>query len=400
MASGPERAGIPVTFSEPIVRSQTPRFPAMAALLLLAACTQTGESANAPADAPRWPVVGAFEHFNERIEGTVWLDEARNELRFELEGVETRFKCVGPGEIESSILGENQCRQIEGDFALHCGVQRELFGSFEFNSCDFGFAAGIDTLTGSTVAMHFGLSPERLQARDELLVSRAANQPVLEEPENYLRAAQLDPDLYSLGTGFAITTDGLILTAAHVVDDQYGIEVHSGGRVAEAEIVAIDQTSDLALLRTDLEFDPLPLLEPSAAPGEAFPGLAIGYRILPDMPPKQMVETAYTHRLTRGPLFGFEGDIIPGYSGGPFFISPTFKVVGVLHAIAVTYELAAWDDYAIEKLAYAVDYETMMDFLERSLDAATLKDIADRSVGRGATYPIAGTDSIVLIVVY
>ncbi len=382
------------------MQPQAPRVSAIAALLLLAACTQTGGGTNAPPDAPRWPVIGAFEHFNERIEGTVWLDEARNELKFELRGVQTRLKCVGPGEIDSSILGEKKCRQIEGDFDLHCGVQRELFGSFEFNSCDFGFAAGIDTLTGSTVAMHFGLSPERLQAREEFLASRASSRPVLMGPENYLNAAQLDPDLFSLGTGFAITADGLILTAAHVVDDQYGIEVHSGDRVAEAEIVAIDLDSDLALLQTDLEFDPLPLLERSAAPGETFPGLAIGYRVLPDMPPKQMVETAYTHRLTRGPLFGFEGDIIPGYSGGPFFVSPTFKVVGVLHAIAVTYELAAWDDYDIEKLAYAVNYETMMDFLERSLDAETLEDIADRSAGKGAVYPIAGTDSIVLIVVY
>lgn len=382
------------------MRPQTRRFSALAALLLLIACTQAGNRSHTPPDAPSWPVIGAFEHFNERIEGSVWLDEARNELRFELEGVQTRLKCIGPGEIDSSIVGENQCRQIEGDFDLHCGVQRELFGSFEFNSCDFGFAAGIDTLTGSTVAMHFGLTPERLKERQELLASRAASRPLLLEPENYLSAAQLNPDLFSLGTGFAITADGLILTAAHVVDDQYGIEVHSGDRVADAEIVAIDQDGDLALLRTDLEFDPLPLLERSAAPGETFPGLAIGYRVLPDMPPKQMVETAYAHRLTRGPLFGFEGDIIPGYSGGPLFVSPTFKVVGVLHAIAVTYELAAWDDYDIEKLAYAVDYETMMDFLERSLDAKTLKDITDRSAGKGATYPIAGTDSIVLIVVY
>lgn len=373
---------------------------ALAALALLAACTQTGESTNAPSSASRWPVVGAFEHFNERIEGTVWLDEARNQLRFELEGVETRFKCVGPGEIESSILGENQCRQIEGDFDLHCGVQRELFGSFEFNSCDFGFAAGVDTLTGSTVAMRFGVTDNRTGALQTFYADLAAAQPALIEPEDYLTSSGLDPEIYSLGTGFAITEDGLILTAAHVVDDQYGIKIHSGDRVAEAEIVAIDQTADLALLKTGLTFEPLPLMERTDVPRLPFGGMAIGYRITPGNPPVQTHEGALTSPARDDTLYLFKADINSGYSGGPLLSAYNLKVVGVLHAISVRHAMSNWIDYTITKLAYATNYDTMIEFLEDSLDAETMQAIVSRSHGPGAIDAVAEPDSIVLITVY
>ena len=382
------------------MRSQAPRISAIAALLLLAACAQSGESTNAPSNAPRWPVVGAFEHFNERIEGTVWLDEARNELRFELEGVQTRLKCVGPGEIESSILGENQCRQVEGDFNLHCGVQRELFGSFEFNSCDFGFAAGLDTLTGSTVAMHFGVSENRMGALETFYSELTADQIVLTEPEDYLASSGLDPEIYSLGTGFAITEDGYILTAAHVVDDQYGIKVHSGDRVADAEIVAIDQIADLALLKTDLTFEPLPLMERTDVPRLPFGATAIGYRITPGNPPVQTHEGALTSPARDDTLYLFKADIIPGYSGGPLLSAFDLKVVGVLHAISIRHSMSNWINYTITKLAYATNYDTMIEFLERSLDAETMQTIVSRSHGPGAIDAVAEPDSIVLITVY
>lgn len=376
-------------------RTRRTSFPVLLLLLFVAACSGKGGPDTA---AERWQVIGAFQRFDETIGGTVWLDDARHELRFELEGTNTRFKCIGPAEIDSSTTKTDQCRQIEGSFRLHCGVQRELLGSFEHNSCGFGFAAGIDSLTGSTVALHFDLSPDRYALRQEALENRTGLSDELLETDSFLESVGLDPEIFGLGTGFAITQDGYILTAAHVVNDQYGIRVHSGDRVADAEIVAVDDKSDLALLKTDLDFDPLPLAE--TTPGETFLGLAIGYRVIANSEPSQAAESAIMHRLTRLSFFGFEGDVIPGYSGGPVFVRPGYKVAGVIHAIAVAYEIRDWDDYDIEKLAYAVDYESMMDFLQRSLDPETLEAIAERSAGEGADRAAAGTDAIVLITVY
>jgi len=377
---------------------------ALAAFILLAVagCAPKGNLPNGTdaATGDRWQAIGAFEHFDERIDGEVWYDAKRDEFRFDLHGTGVRLKCIGPGEIDNAVNAAGQCRKVYGDFRLLCGVHRELFGSFEHDSCGYGFAAGIDTLTGSTFALHFGLSPEQQTAREIELAARSEHRPPLLEQDAYLDSGGLDDDIYSLGTGFAITADGLVLTAAHVVEDEYGIRVYAGDRVSDGEVIAMDPKADLALIKTDLRFDPLPLLARDDAPGKSFPGYAVGYRVEPNTPPTQRVETASTHRLTRDPFFGFEGDIIPGYSGGPLFVSPAFKVVGVLHAIAVHYELDDWNDFKIEKIAYAVDYETMMDFLDRSLDDQTMQMIVTRSSGPGERYPVVESPSIVLVTVY
>lgn len=53
-----------------------------------------------------------------------------------------------------------------------------------------------------------------------------------------------------LGTGFLISDD-LIVTAAHVVEDQAAISVSVGTQIVNAEVLGVDVPGDLALLRTD-----------------------------------------------------------------------------------------------------------------------------------------------------
>jgi S1-C subfamily serine protease len=382
------------------VRSQAPGVTAIAGLLLLAACAQTGGSTDPRSNLPNWPVVGGFEHFNEQIEGTVWLNEAKSEFHFEVKGTTTHLKCVGPGEIESSIVKPDQCREIEGGFSLHCGVHRELFGSFEYSSCGYGFAAGIDTFSGSTVAMHFALTPENYAARRQHLETYAASQPALIDPFDTPENPDIDPDVYGFGTGFAVTEGGYILTAAHVVDDQYGIKVRSGDRTADAEIVAMDTENDLALLKAELTFDPLVLMDWAPSRLQMFDAEAIGYRFAFDGTRKLRAEPA-TVPPGGGPgYYFFEADIIPGYSGGPLLTVPEYKVTGVLNAISVRYRLKGWNDYHIRKMTYATDYDAMMEFLAKSLEPETMDAIVARSKVAPDQPPIDHSDAIVLVLVY
>jgi serine protease Do len=62
------------------------------------------------------------------------------------------------------------------------------------------------------------------------------------------------------GSGFIISGDGYILTNNHVVEDATKVEVHygadengNGGRTAEAKIVGRDISTDLALLKIDVD---------------------------------------------------------------------------------------------------------------------------------------------------
>ena len=56
----------------------------------------------------------------------------------------------------------------------------------------------------------------------------------------------------SSGSGVVISPDGYVLTNTHVVEKASKITVTlSGGETFDAEVVGIDKTSDLALLRLD-----------------------------------------------------------------------------------------------------------------------------------------------------
>jgi len=63
------------------------------------------------------------------------------------------------------------------------------------------------------------------------------------------------PEIYpvkSSGSGVVISPDGYVLTNTHVVEKASKITVSlSGGETFDAEVVGIDKTSDLALLRLD-----------------------------------------------------------------------------------------------------------------------------------------------------
>lgn len=56
------------------------------------------------------------------------------------------------------------------------------------------------------------------------------------------------------GSGFILTTDGYIVTNAHVVDDANKIKVTTyDNKVYEAELVGVDESNDLAVLKIDAE---------------------------------------------------------------------------------------------------------------------------------------------------
>jgi S1-C subfamily serine protease len=62
------------------------------------------------------------------------------------------------------------------------------------------------------------------------------------------------------GSGFAFTTDGLILTNSHVIHGAQGIRVETTqGQAADAELIGEDPHTDAALIRARVELPSLPL---------------------------------------------------------------------------------------------------------------------------------------------
>ncbi|NOX29737.1 MAG: PDZ domain-containing protein [Actinobacteria bacterium] len=144
------------------------------------------------------------------------------------------------------------------------------------------------------------------------------------------------------GTGFIITTDGAIVTNAHVVENAQAIEVTLGdGRRLVATLLGADPTRDLAVLKIEVD-DELPVAtlgrssnrevgDPVLAIGNAL-GLAGGPTVTTGIiSALDRVVPTETARLTN--VMQTDAAINPGNSGGPL-VDRDGRVIGISTAIA------------------------------------------------------------------
>jgi serine protease Do len=141
----------------------------------------------------------------------------------------------------------------------------------------------------------------------------------------------------SLGTGFVISDDGLIVTNNHVVDGVEKIEiVFSDGTRSQAEIVGQDPKTDVALLRAKAKrsYVALPLGDSDALlPGDWV--IAVGNPFGLDHTVTAGIVSAKGRDIGQGPYDDFiqtDAAINPGNSGGPL-LNLDGEVVGINTAI-------------------------------------------------------------------
>jgi serine protease Do len=141
----------------------------------------------------------------------------------------------------------------------------------------------------------------------------------------------------SLGTGFVISDDGLIVTNNHVVEGVDKIEVvFSDGKRAEAEVVGQDPKTDIALIRAKDTSNLVPLrLGDSDAmlPGDWV--IAVGNPFGLDHTVTAGIVSATGRDIGQGPYDDFiqtDAAINPGNSGGPL-LNLAGEVVGINTAI-------------------------------------------------------------------
>jgi S1-C subfamily serine protease len=149
------------------------------------------------------------------------------------------------------------------------------------------------------------------------------------------RYLYMDTDT-SLGSGVIIGPDGLIVTSYHVIYDVESeserdreiIITLSDGANFEGQIVAADETNDLALLKIDAPYA-LPFLEPAA-----LGGLQVGDIVLAIGNPRNIGQSVsfgiVSALLERGDSFMIQTDaaINPGNSGGAL-INIEGRLIGI-----------------------------------------------------------------------
>lgn len=138
--------------------------------------------------------------------------------------------------------------------------------------------------------------------------------------------------LRTYGTGFFITKDGYLLTNLHVIQGARKLFVRRGGESFPAQVLKIDRVNDMAVLKVEGEFMPLPMLSSrSVSLGE--PVFTIGF-------PNAAMQ-GLEPKLTRGEINSLSGAkddprhfqmsvaIQPGNSGGAL-VTEEGNVIGVV----------------------------------------------------------------------
>lgn len=178
--------------------------------------------------------------------------------------------------------------------------------------------------------------------------------------------------LSSSGTAFAVTSNGHVVTNAHVVDGAQKISVRVGDEFVVAKLVAIDHQNDLAVLKVDAATIPIKIgAGDSVKLGD---DIAVG-----GFPNPEIQGTSI--KLTRGVISGMKGmqddirhyqidaAIQPGNSGGPL-LSMSQSVVGVVNARLNDTSVALATGSLPQNVNYAIKVDYLMPLL-RSVEGLT-----------------------------
>jgi S1-C subfamily serine protease len=182
-----------------------------------------------------------------------------------------------------------------------------------------------------------GLTPREIYKRDAPGVAFVTAAIVQRTPSPFDFGLPQEQRGVSTGSGFVIDKDGTIATNAHVVDGATKVSVRFGdGATHPAQILGVDKSTDLALLKIDpkgIQLHPL-TLGSSHGIQVGDPTVAIGNPFGLDRTLTTGVVSALQRRI-KAPN-GFQIDnviqtdaaINPGNSGGPL-IDATGKVIGI-----------------------------------------------------------------------
>lgn len=203
----------------------------------------------------------------------------------------------------------------------------------------------------------------------------------------------------SFGTGFFISSQGHMLTNAHVAGECRSIVVHIDGARANAQLVRKDETNDLALLRVDVR--QVPAVARFRAGAAIRPGDDV---VVAGFPLPQVLQNGLN--ITTGnvsALAGLGGNtalmqitapVQPGNSGGPL-LDLSGNVVGVIVSKLDAQRIARATGDIPQNVNFAVKGAIARLFVEgggqRVTEAPSTRDIRAADVGeqsRGFTHQI------------
>jgi TPR repeat protein len=179
---------------------------------------------------------------------------------------------------------------------------------------------------------------------------------------------------FASGTGFFITDDGYLISNYHVVKDATKVRLLTGAGLIDAKVVQVDAANDLALLKADGRFAPLPIA--------ASRTVALGGTVATIGFPNIGMQ-GFAPKLAKGEVASLSGaaddpryfqisvPVQPGNSGGAL-VDDRGNVIGIVSAKLSARAALAASGSLPENVNYAVKSSLLLSFLE-SVPAVSAK---------------------------
>ena len=184
-------------------------------------------------------------------------------------------------------------------------------------------------------------------------------------------AAKPDRLFDQTGTGFLVSTNGHLVTNAHVVQGCVGdiLGNLSGEAPAKLRLVSSDETDDLALLQVPGSFkDAARIRDRAIQSGDSV--VAIGYPfhglLTSDFTVTTGIVSSLSGVLNDTRFLQISAAVQPGNSGGPLLAS-SGDVVGVVAAKLNTFRFARATGNIPENINFAIKTGALRDFLDNSV---------------------------------
>jgi TPR repeat protein len=222
------------------------------------------------------------------------------------------------------------------------------------------------------------MTPQQIAEGQQLARDFKAKNPAKVDPfQPSPRKLDLSPT--ATGTGFFITQDGFLVTAAHVINEASEIRLLTDAGFIPVRLVKRDAANDLALLKAEGQFSALPIVSSRAVKlgntiaTVGFPNIGLqGFS--PKLSKGEIASLAGTEDDPR--YFQISVPVQPGNSGGAL-VDERGNVIGVVAAKLNAATALATSGALPENVNYAVKSSFLLGFLE------SIPEVADKVTAPG-----------------